>query len=586
MAFGKKNAPTYQYGEVVMGNVIQEVDVTGRVKAASSVNLAFEKSGKVSVVYKNVGETINAGQTLIELENADIAAQLNQSLAEIENSKAQLSAAEANMESAQAQLKQAQVSTEIEQIKLNELNKGTRSEEIKIAQTKVGNTEKAVTDAENNFKTITDQTNAGLADTYNDAITDAQNAVNIGKNSLLILTDIQYNYPNGDKEWALSAAKATAAKSLLGANKAGDYSTATISTYNDGAYGTVQNAIANPTNENIDQSLAETIIALQDVKKALETVEIPYTLPDSIRTELSTEISNMNSEIISVSGKQNAITIKKTSNAATLQTAEISLTTARNNLLSAQDELNLKKAGSTTEQIESQKAQVSKAKAAENAAEAKVKQTQADIASQKAMVKKAEANANNYKAQLAKLSINAPITGIVTKQDAKVGEIVPAGTTIASIISENNFEIEANIPEADIAKITVGLSAKLTLDAYGQDSNFEATVTAIDPAETIIEGVPTYKVTFQFNNEDDRIKSGMTAKIIIASDKRENVMIIPQRAIIRRDGTILMRVLDNKNNIKEVIVEMGLRGSDGNIEILSGLQVGDKVITFSENGSN
>ncbi|MBU1703626.1 efflux RND transporter periplasmic adaptor subunit [Patescibacteria group bacterium] len=584
IAFGKKAAPLYQFSAAEIGNVIQEVYVTGRVKSANNVNLAFEKSGKVSTVYKGVGDIVNAGQALVTVESADIAAQLNQALAEVDNSKALLAAAKANMESASAQLKQAEVNTEIEQINLDELKKGTRSEEVKIAQTKADNAEKAVTDAENNLETITLKNATDLDDAYADAITDAQNAVNIGKNSLLTLTNIQYNYfaSNDQNGSRVTAAKEIAVKYMLGVSGSGYYITDVISTYSGGAYGTVQNATSNPTHENIDQGLSETIIALQKVKEAFETVPVLSTLPAATKTELSTEIDTINTELISVSGKQNAIATQKASNAASLSTAEISLTTAQNNLLSAEDELDLKKAGATKEQIASQQAQVNKALAAEASEKAKIKQTQAAITSNEAMVKKAEANANNYRAQLAKLSIIAPISGIITIQDAKVGEIVPAGTTIVSLISENMFEIEANVPEADIAKVSIGNTASLTLDAYGKDVLFEATVTAIDPAETMIEGVATYKVTFQFTEEDDRVKSGMTAKITIASNKRENVLSIPQRGIVRRNGTIFVRTLDNKNNIKEVTVEVGLRGSDGNIEILNGLNEGDKVITFSD----
>ena len=51
------------------------------------------------------------------------------------------------------------------------------------------------------------------------------------------------------------------------------------------------------------------------------------------------------------------------------------------------------------------------------------------------------------------------------------------------------------MPEADIAKVAIGDLASSTLDAYGSYVDFPAQVTMIDPAETVIEGVPTYKVT-------------------------------------------------------------------------------------------
>lgn len=193
-----------------------------------------------------------------------------------------------------------------------------------------------------------------------------------------------------------------------------------------------------------------------------------------------------------------------------------------------------------------------------------------------------EALVENFQAQLSKSIIRAPIAGIVTVQNAKVGEVAPANSTMISLISESDFEIEVNIPEADIAKIKLGDSAKVTLDAYGSEVVFEARLTAIEPAETVLEGVATYKTTLQFVQKDERIKSGMTANIDILAGRAEGVIVIPQRAVITKNGRKMVRLISGKNDISEVDVEVGLRGSDGNIEIISGVSEGDKVIIFLE----
>ncbi|MFA5084670.1 MAG: efflux RND transporter periplasmic adaptor subunit, partial [Candidatus Paceibacterota bacterium] len=235
-----------------------------------------------------------------------------------------------------------------------------------------------------------------------------------------------------------------------------------------------------------------------------------------------------------------------------LSAAEDGLKTAQSDLTLAEQELILDKAGSTVEQIAAQEAEVEQAKA----------------------------NADNYRAQLAKTILRSPINGIVTKQDGNVGEIIAANTTLVSLISENNFKIEANIPETDIAKVKIGNTASLTLDAYGNSVIFEATVTAVDPAETVIEGVSTYKTTFHFTKEDERIKSGMTANIDILTDKRENVIALPLRAVIGQNGGKIVKVLNDDGKISEVPVESGLKGSDGNLEIIKGINEGDKVIIY------
>jgi multidrug efflux pump subunit AcrA (membrane-fusion protein) len=192
------------------------------------------------------------------------------------------------------------------------------------------------------------------------------------------------------------------------------------------------------------------------------------------------------------------------------------------------------------------------------------------------------ANVDNYKAQLAKTSITSPISGIITEVNIKPGEITTTNVPAFRIISDGKFEIRANVPEADITKIKLSADVDVTLDAYGDDVIFKAKIVAIDPAETVIEGVTTYKVTIQFVQNDERVKSGMTANIDIKGKVQANVIVIPQQTIINRDGDKIVKVLKTDKTVSEIKVEVGLRGYDGNIAVTSGLKEGDKVILFQK----
>lgn len=203
-----------------------------------------------------------------------------------------------------------------------------------------------------------------------------------------------------------------------------------------------------------------------------------------------------------------------------------------------------------------------------------------EIASQEAKIAQAKANIQNTQAKLAKRVMRSPITGIVTKQEAKVGEIISANSILVSVISEDDFEIKANTPEADISKVTIGDGGNTTLDAYGDDINFAVKVIKIDPAETIIEGVAVYKTTLVFIKEDSRIKPGMTANIDILTATKKDVILIPSRAVINRAGEKFVKIFNNKNAVEEKRVTTGIRDSFGNIEITDGIEIGDKVITF------
>jgi HlyD family secretion protein len=498
-------------------DLTQEVSVTGRVKPAQSVELAFEKSGKVSAVYADVGKEVLAGQILVVLGNSELAAQLSQ--------------AQAGVESAQAQLEQYQAALETQQAKLNELKLGTRPEEIQIQETKVANAKTSLEDAKNNLI-------VQIQDAYTKSDDAIRNKVDQfflnpkGTNpQLTFFTDSQLESDIESKRLLIETTLKSWQTSLETLTTSSD-----LESYIDVA------------KKNLSQTKNLLEKAALAVNGLTPNSSISQTTIDAYKSDVSTGRTNINTAIVN------------------LTTAEEKLRTAESNLKLEQDNLALKKAKATDEQITAQEAQV--------------KQAEAYVLSQQAQIKQAKANANNYYAQISKTVIRAPINGTITQQDAKVGEIVSANTVIVSLMSVSQFEIEANIPEADIAKVNVGNDAKVTLDAYGNDVVFGVKVVAIDPAETIIDGVATYKVTFQFVEKNERIKSGMTANIDISTEKRENVIAIPQRAVVTKNGEKTVKVIIGEET-KEVKVKTGMRDSYGSIEILEGVNEGDTVvITF------
>lgn len=202
-----------------------------------------------------------------------------------------------------------------------------------------------------------------------------------------------------------------------------------------------------------------------------------------------------------------------------------------------------------------------------------------EIAFQEAAVKKASAQVSNINVQIEKTILRAPFSGKVTKVDADLGEIVDAYDPVVSVISSSGFKIEVNIPEVDVSKVGAGDKARVTLDAYGDGVVFMAEVITIDLAETVIEGISTYGATLEFEEPDERIKSGMTANVDVVTGMREDVIYVPQRAVIEEDGKKFVRILyDGTAERREVVT--GLEDSLGNVEIMEGVDEGEKVVIF------
>jgi HlyD family secretion protein len=203
--------------------------------------------------------------------------------------------------------------------------------------------------------------------------------------------------------------------------------------------------------------------------------------------------------------------------------------------------------------------------------------TNADIAAQEAAIAAAAAEVQNAQAALGKSRVVAPFSGTVTRMDAKVGEIVSPSTSEISMQSDGIFQIETFIPEVTIARVTPGNLATTTLDAYGPSVSFPSKVVAVDPAETIKDGVPTYKTTLTFLSADSAIRSGMTANVVMETGVLSNAIVIPAGAVGTRNGESYVSVVDNGTAVARAVT-VGPSPALGQAQILSGLSAGDVIL--------
>lgn len=197
------------------------------------------------------------------------------------------------------------------------------------------------------------------------------------------------------------------------------------------------------------------------------------------------------------------------------------------------------------------------------------------ISAQRAKVLQAKAQVENVNAQINNAILFAPISGIITVRDLKVGEIAPANTSVISIISDTGFEIEANISEVNIRKVGTGNRVNISLDAFPGET-FVGEVYYIDPAETLVDNVVNYKTKIRFDSKNRNIKSGMTVDLKIQTDNRDNVIVIPLYMVSKTAQGSFVKRYGTGELIK---IELGIVGDNGIVEVLSGLKSGDKIIS-------
>ncbi len=142
-------------------------------------------------------------------------------------------------------------------------------------------------------------------------------------------------------------------------------------------------------------------------------------------------------------------------------------------------------------------------------------------------LKRAEKNLNNA-------IITSPIDGVIISRNVEEGQTVAASMSspILFIIANNlrQMQINADIDEADIGKIKVGLPVEFTVDAYA-DESFEGKVNQVRLSPSTTQNVVTYSVIIDVDNPQMKLLPGMTANVTIIVREKEDVLRIPESAL-------------------------------------------------------
>ena len=194
-----------------------------------------------------------------------------------------------------------------------------------------------------------------------------------------------------------------------------------------------------------------------------------------------------------------------------------------------------------------------------------------------------------YEEQLEKGIVTSTVAGTVTSVNVKVGDLY-TGNTIATVDSVDEFIIEAEIDEYDIPDIAEGMRALIKTDAI-KEEELEGRVTyvAISPTANALSATTTsvastnakYKIKIALNQQNERLRLGMNAKISIILESKENIWTVPYDTIQEReDGTHYIQILKegSEQETEELNVQVGIEGTYY-VEIISSeLKNGMKVV--------
>jgi HlyD family secretion protein len=140
------------------------------------------------------------------------------------------------------------------------------------------------------------------------------------------------------------------------------------------------------------------------------------------------------------------------------------------------------------------------------------------------------------------------------------------------------MHFEGDVDESDVAKIKAGMPARIFVDAF-PDTTFEGVLTRIAPQGIKEEGVVNFRVEAELSGDSGIMKTGMSADVQLVLDSREDVLTLPEGAIIYEGDSTFVETVDTgaPGGKARVPVEVGL--SDGiRTEILDGLAEGVEVV--------
>jgi len=508
-----------EFVTVKRGDVYQDVVISGKIIASDTVDILSEQSGRVVKVLADIGTVVKEGQVLAILDSGELQAKISQ--------------ARADVLTAEAGLAQQLAIRETAIIELNDLKNGTRQEDIDI---KIANLNKAQADLRNSMQ--------NTPDLIDDTGIKADGVLRNNLDTIFLNNNDQtsirlgFTVPNTQIKTDTEDGRVLAQQAL---NRIFSYKS-DIAKIDSVSLKSDQHILL------LEKTRSEVYIIRDLLSKVMDAIVGSSGLSstqiaeykskvDTARTTISSSISSINSKLDSLRSLQASVDV-------------------------ASSDLNRSKAGASVEEIA--------------AKEAKIREIDAQVLSQKAKVQSQQAVLQSYNVQLRKYSLVSPFAGVVSKRSIVAGQTIQPSLSAFSVISDGLLLIEANVPESDIGKLKLQNKVEIAIDAFGDD-RLSGKIIVIEPAETIIDGIVNYKVKISFDTADPRIKSGLSSILRIETLRHENVLSIPDFAIERREDGYYVRK-KNGDEVLDVKIERGVKGVDGSIEILGGLNEGDEVV--------
>jgi len=618
IAVDSRAAAPLQTATARAGSLVSIVNSTGSVVAARQAKLAFPSSGKLIEMDVNVGDSVKAGQTLAKIDPQPLQINVNnaQSLLNIAQIKLQqlkdgaattediaaaraaydaavakygdtvAGATAADLQAAQSAVDQANATQASAQAKLDQTKAGATSADMAAAQAGVDQGRASLNSAkvkldqlQKNTFTPADwaaaqvavdsdtsalktaeaklaQTKAGA--TQSDMAT-AQASVDQVKQALTSAED-KYQMAQGNNLKDSGFTSVSAAQQSYNAAKA-NY---------DAAVQKLHQLQAGPLTADLQAAQTAVDQAQGSLKSSQAKLDLMKQGP--LPTDMAAAQAGVDQATATMASAQAKLDQLKAGPAdADVVAGQSTVDQAKATLASAQAKLDQVNQGPTATDVSAAKSGIAGAKAQVAAKANPPKDT--DVALAQEQVNQAQSSLDQTNVDLANATLVAPFDGVVSAVTPNVGEMVSAAAI--TIVDPKSVRIDATVDETDVAKLAVGQPATVTFDAI-PDKKLQGKVIAVAPAGTTTQGVVSYLVSVGFDKLDMTLPAGMSASLAIENDRKDNALMVPNRAIRTQGRNRVVDVLVGEKTETRT-VQVGA-SNDTSTQITSGLQDGDTVV--------
>jgi membrane fusion protein (multidrug efflux system) len=176
-----------------------------------------------------------------------------------------------------------------------------------------------------------------------------------------------------------------------------------------------------------------------------------------------------------------------------------------------------------------------------------------------------------------KAPVESPISGVVGRVYVDIGQNVTTQTPIALVVDIAKFKINLDIPEKYLSKVSLGQEAKIIVDAYPQEV-FIGKVTKISPVVNLENRAAPIEITL--DNPDQRLNSGMFARVSLIIEKHPSALVILKEAIMGKVPDTYVYLIENNKAVAKKIT-LGIH-SGPYYEVQEGIKERDLVVIVGQ----